>query len=127
MHSMGSDAGLEASKPCGYNKGSCISLVQPLSHLNHRVVVQSTQLEARHDAIVPGRVGIPEDVQRSLACVVLPEVAIRGVRGDELLAKLSHGEGPAVFEASNEAAIQTEEQVLAVAVEVVFGELIHHV
>jgi hypothetical protein len=30
-----------------------------------------------------------------------------------------------VFEASNEAAIQTEEQVLAVAVEVVFGELIH--
>jgi hypothetical protein len=32
-----------------------------------------------------------------------------------------------VFEASYEAAIQTEEQILAVAVEVVFGELIHHI
>ena len=91
------------------------------------MVVKSAQLEARHDAVVPVRVGVSEDVERSLASVVLPEVAVGGVRGDELLAELSHGEGPAVFEASYEAAIQTEEQVLAVAVEVVFGELIHHV
>ena len=91
------------------------------------MVVKSAQPEARHDAIVPSGVGVLEDIERSLASVVLPEVAVRGVRGDELLAKLSHGEGPAVFEASYEAAIQTEEQVLAVAVEVVFGELIHHI
>ena len=91
------------------------------------MVVQSAQLEARHDAIVPGGVGVFEDVERSLASVVLPEVAIRGVRGDELFAKLSHGEGPTVLEASYELAIWPEEQVLPFPLEVVFGELIHHI
>lgn len=42
-----------------------------------------------------------------------------------LLAEPGHGEGPTMLETSHELTIGSEEQVLAVAVEVVFGELIH--
>ena len=91
------------------------------------MVVESAQPEARHDAIVPGWVVITEDVERRLAGVVLPEVAVGGVVGDELFLELSHGEGPAVLEACNELAIRPEEQVLPFPLEVVFGELIHHI
>jgi len=91
------------------------------------MVVESTQLEGCHDAVVPSRVGVPEDVERGNAVIVLPEVRLRCMIGHELLAKLRHGERPAMFEACNELAIGSEEQVLPFPLKVVFGELIHHI
>ena len=44
---------------------------------------------------------------------------------DELFAELGHRERAAILESSNKLAIGSEDQILAVLDEVVFGELIH--
>jgi hypothetical protein len=85
----------------------------------------TSQLKGRHDVVVPSGVGVLEDGERGNAAVVCSKVAVGCVVGDELFLKLSHREGPAMLEASYETAIQSIEQILALTVKVVFGELIH--
>lgn len=53
------------------------------------------------------------------------EVRLRCVISDELFLELGHRERPAVLEACHELAVISEDQILAVLLEVVFGELIH--
>jgi len=91
------------------------------------LIILETVLKGLERVAIPDRILLFENLERSLALVVLPEVGFRGVVGDELLTKLAHREGCAiVFEARDKLAIGAEEQVLALLLEVVFTELIHH-
>ncbi len=74
---------------------------------------------------VPQGVNVLEDGERSHTAVQCVEVCIGGVTGDELFLELSHRERARVLEACYELAIGSEDQILAVLLEVVFGELIH--
>lgn len=91
--------------------------------------VQSTELEVCHDAIVPSGVGVLQNGEWGNAAEMLSEVLSGCVIGHELFAELHHGEGPAVLEACHEdgRTCANVEQILAILLEVVFGECIHHV
>jgi len=89
------------------------------------LIILEAVLKGLEDVAIPDGVLIAEDLQGCFAVRVLLEVRVRGVVSDELFAELSHRERPGVLEACYELAIGSEDQILAVLDEVVFGELIH--
>jgi len=82
-------------------------------------------LKGLEGVVIPDGVLLFEDLKRCFAIFVSLEVRLRGMVCDELFTELRHRKRTAILEASNKLAIESEEQIHAFLLEVVFGELIH--